>query len=606
MRIFVFITSFLLSASLFGQNRANIWYFGQEAALDFNNGDPVPINTSNMIAESGCANICDTTGQILFYTNGKKVWDAKNNVMPNGDSLIGSSLINQNSVIIPNPVNNDLYYLFTVDTLSSGLRYSEIDMTLNNNLGDISLKNILLTPFVNGKISSVNHCNGKYSWVIVRKSQSPLFYSYLVSDTGAVSPNPVTSLTGSKVVADIGYLKASPTGNRIALPINSTEILVEIFDFDNSTGIISNPKRIYKNEAIVYAYGIEFSGDGKFVYIATGGQKYELLQYDLRCKTEEEINESVVKISSGNIYSLQIGPDSKIYVARVNDNFLSVINYPERKGEDCFFEAKKIDLGGKESLMGLPNFNQSYFYFPSLSYKNTCLGESSSLWFDCSTNIDSAIWKIESIGLDTTIYEYPFAFENTFDVSEDYQIGLLTYHCGAVDTISGNITIFQNPEINLGNDTSLLEGNTIVLNAGEGMDRYLWNTGDDGQELIVWDTGIYWAQVMKNNCSGNDTIKISLIPANIQFPNAFSPNGDGINDLFEPIPTGLVSDFQIELFNRYGEMVWNSTSLTSGWDGYFKGKPCPIDMYVWQMQYKITSGEKTENHRRTGSVNLIR
>ncbi len=111
---------------------------------------------------------------------------------------------------------------------------------------------------------------------------------------------------------------------------------------------------------------------------------------------------------------------------------------------------------------------------------------------------------------------------------------------------------------------------------------------------------------MKNSCFGNDTIKISLIPTNIQFPNAFSPNGDGINDLFEPILTGLVSDFQIELFNRFGEMVWNSISLTDGWDGYFKGNLCPVDMYVWQMQYKITSGEKTENHRKTGSVSLVR
>ncbi len=558
------------------------------------------------MAESGCASICDTNGQLMFYTNGKKVWDAQNNVMPNGDSLIGSPLANQNSVIIPNPANNHIYFLFTVDSSSSGLNYSEIDMELNNKLGDISFKNEFLTDFVNGKITAVNHCNGKYSWVIIRKFQTADFYSYLVSDTGGVSTNPVISTSGSNFLADIGYMKVSPAGNKIALPINSSHVLFELFDFDNSTGIISNPKKVFKNEDIVYTYGVEFSGDGKFLYIATGGHKYELLQYDLRINTEEEINGSVVKISSGNTYALQIGPDAKIYVARVNDNYLSVINYPDKKGGECFFEERKIDLGNKECLMGLPGFNQSYFYFPSISYKNTCLGETSSLWFDCSTNIDSVKWEIGNNNMDTSVYEYPFTIENTFEIAENYPLKLLAFHCADIDTILGDITIIRKPEINLGNDTTILEGNTIVLNAGEGMDGYLWNTGDEGQGLIVWDTGIYWAQVAKSNCFAKDTIKISLTPANVKSPSAFSPNRDGINDLFEPIVTGLVSDFRIEMFNRFGKMVWESSEPTQGWNGNYKGKPCTVGMYVWQMHYRIIIGEKTETFKKAGYVSLIR
>ncbi|NOX47521.1 MAG: gliding motility-associated C-terminal domain-containing protein [Chlorobi bacterium] len=606
IRTLLFIISLLLTTSMFAQNRANIWYFGNEAGIDFSNGEPVPVFNGKIHAESGCASICDTIGQLLFYTNGKNVWDAEHNVMPNGDSLIGSSLANQNTVIIPNPANNDLYYLFTVDSLSNGLSYSEIDMTLNNHLGDITTKNQILTGFVNGKITAVKHCNSKYSWVIIRKADTPLFNSYLVSDTGGVSQDPVTSLTGSGILADIGYLKASPPGDKIALPINSTEILLEIFDFDNSTGTISNPKRIYKNDDIIYAYGVEFSGDGKFLYIATGGQKYDLLQFDLMKGTEEEINGSAVKISSGNIYALQIGPDSKIYGARVNDNSLSVINYPERKGEDCFFEKAKIDLGDKECLMGLPGFNQSYFYFPSISHKNTCLGETTSMWFNGSTNIDSAVWEIPNIDLDTNIYEYPFTLEHTFEVAENFSINVFAYHCGAVDTIYGDITITQNPKINLGNDTTIQEGNTITLDAGEGMDEYLWNTGDDGQELIVWDTGIYWSQVTKSNCFAIDTIRVSMIPASIQLPNAFSPNGDGLNDFFEPILNGLVTDYRIEIYNRFGEMVWQSSDILNGWDGNYKGEPCPVEMYVWQMRYKIIKGEKSEVYKDTGNVSLFR
>jgi len=593
---------------LFSQNRADIWYFGDKAGLDFSSGNPLPVNGSKMLAEVGCATICDTLGQLLFYTNGREVWNRDNNIMPNGDSLEGGiDFVNQNSLVIPHPGKGNLYYLFTIDTLSGGLRYSIVDMTLDSGMGDVSVKNILLEDNVAGKITAVNHCNLKYIWVIVREMESNVFHSYMVTDTGGICKTPVISYSGDKIMADIGMMKASPTGNIIALPINNTNIFIELFDFDNEAGIIGNPRKILKNNnEIVYAYGTEFSGDGKFFYVSTGGKKYELFQYDVTSGTQDEINESVVKIASGNMFSLQIGPDSKIYVARANDNFLSVINSPEKRGEDCDFEESAIYLGDNESLMGLPNFNQSYFYFPSFSFSNACVGDTTFLWIDNGFNFDSVKWSSEKANIDTIVENIPFEIKKIFDETGDYDVKVHLYHCDSFDTVYDKISVHRAPDVFLGNDTTLCEGKYLIINAPEDMEQYYWNTGDEGSSIVVWDTGVYWVTVSRNGCFASDTIKIENIPAMVQLPTAFTPNGDGINDFFHPQITGFVNDYHLIIYNRYGQIVWENDNPVAGWDGRYNGQMCPVGMYVWHFKYKVKKGDSFKIVEKSGNVNIVR
>ncbi len=176
-------------------------------------------------------------------------------------------------------------------------------------------------------------------------------------------------------MADLGYIKVSPAGDKIILPINSSDILLEIFDFNNKTGVVSNPVKIYRKN-LTYCYGSEFSGDSRMLYISTGGLKHKIFQYDLTLKSELEINNSAVTIAEGNAYALQIAPDQKIYVAHVNEPYIGVINFPEKRGTECCYEEKKIYLNGRNCMMGLPNFNQSYFYRPAFDCQNTCTGDS--------------------------------------------------------------------------------------------------------------------------------------------------------------------------------------------------------------------------------------
>ena len=86
-------------------------------------------------------------------------------------------------------------------------------------------------------------------------------------------------------------------------------------------------------------------------------------------------------------------------------------------------------------------------------------------------------------------------------------------------------------------------------------------------------------------------------------PTAFSPDGDGINDLFKVYGQGM-SDFKIEIFNRWGQMIYKSFQLSEGWDGTFKGKNLPTGSYV----YKIKTSEYSEDKKivKTGTVALVR
>jgi len=85
---------FLLTVNCFGQERAMVWYFGDHSGIDFKSGEPQVLVDGVLKAEAGCASICDENGNILFYTNGNKVWNRNHQLMANGDTLNGSQLVN--------------------------------------------------------------------------------------------------------------------------------------------------------------------------------------------------------------------------------------------------------------------------------------------------------------------------------------------------------------------------------------------------------------------------------------------------------------------------------------------------------------------------------
>ena len=132
------------------QKQGNIWYFGDHAGLDFNSGVPVPLTNGQTYSPDGTliegsAVISDSSGSLLFYTNGNKLWNKNQHVMPHGDSLLSDFSSTQAALIVPKPGSSRYFYVFTVDdfyedNLKYGFRYSIVDICLDSGLGDVMIR----------------------------------------------------------------------------------------------------------------------------------------------------------------------------------------------------------------------------------------------------------------------------------------------------------------------------------------------------------------------------------------------------------------------------------------------------------------------------------
>jgi hypothetical protein len=377
MKQFLYILFLFVSLQLNARNETAIWYFGDNAGLDFRTGSPKAIFDGQLSSNEGCASICDRYGNLLFYTDGITVWDKNHNVMPNGTGLMGHNSSTQSAVIVPLPQQSGLYYIFTVDdkTRDGGFRYTLVDMDLNDGSGAVvdSIKNLLLFAPSAEKIAAIsnNDCSG--IWVISHEWNSNAFRAYLVGPNG-IDTNAVISNTGIIYQGSIhnkkGYLKAHSYGSRLAAASGYTATF-EVFDFDNTTGIISNPIKLDYDEG--EAYGVEFSPDGTKLYVTMNDYDWwifdnndnELWQFDLEAGSKAEIAASR-KIIASQSYNdkfgaLQLGSDGKIYVARVRESSIAIINDPDAAGSLCNYSSTGISLGGRTVYWGLPFFIQSFF-----------------------------------------------------------------------------------------------------------------------------------------------------------------------------------------------------------------------------------------------------
>ena len=166
------------------------------------------------------------------------------------------------------------------------------------------------------------------------------------------------------------------------------------------------------------------------------------------------------------------------------------------------------------------------------------------------------------------------------------------------------VTMLAMPEIDLGPDTSLCNVSAILLQAGDS-GTYKWNTGAATSTLLATDTGLYTITVTRNNCSATDSIYLS---GDCSFwyyiPNAFTPNGDEINNVFSI--TGEITSAQILVFDRWGEKVFDAEGANPIWDGTYKGVPCPAGIYTYIIRLEGKKGLRTITENARGNVTLIR
>jgi len=460
----------------------NQWKFYQYGGLHFVSNAPVP-DTSAMqgqyssgttpVITVNAASVADANGDLLFYTDAYNIWDKEHHLMPGGTGLSGGNALDA-ALVLPVIDNPEQYYIFymcgNIDFLGATtnayeLRYTIVDMSLNNGLGDVvaGQKNVLLQNNLSGAMKAVpgTDCN---IWLITHDLYNTEFKVFEISNTG-IGTTPVTSAVGNGAVgfmgplSFVGNLAVAHNGAKIAFGQNGGELvpIVELFDFNRTTAAITNPMVI---DTLSFAFGMSlcFSPDNQKLYLSLlnpGGMspanpdnlhvESSLFQYNTALSSAAAIKNSRVLLSdSVSSYNnvMRMGPDGKIYLP--------------------------ASYGGDTST------TNGYFY-PAGSGPGNYSGAPFQAYLGCIQNPNTA-----GVGCNFN----------------RHAVALPAYSSGA-ETMGG---IFVKPDVAdttyTRHDTAACKpaGDTLVLQAPAGAYHFLWDDGSTGSRRTVNTSGTYYVR----------------------------------------------------------------------------------------------------------------
>ncbi len=552
----------------------------------------------------GTASICDENGKLLLYTNGIQIWNNKHKVIEGATDLGGNDSATQSAIIIPKPGDPNIYYVFTTFSYLSCII---VDISLNQGEGGIVSKNILMEHSTE-KLTAVQHCNGLDFWILVHEAGNNTFRNYLLTKDG-LAKSYVENRIGNSQHSSLGYLKFSPSGTKLAAALWGRGI-VELYDFDTSTGIISNPVTI-KHQDFFKAYGLEFSPDESFLYVTeTLETASRIFQLDISDKNPVTILKSKTTIGQTAVSyfgALKMGPDNRIYVAKNRMKNLGVINNPNSKGISCGYVSDGLELGAVSGI-GLPNFVSTFNLQKStlaiIEDKNCNDITLTADFYPASTNTVYQ-WYDGNSKIET-------AKEKTFrpDRSGLYSV-VVRNHCSIEKITSPEIKVQilkAEPEaikVNCGFYKLITNANTDFEWTGETIKTSDQNT----DSIVVSGTG---SKTFKLKVFDHEDptcfiekqlhIDFGICDARVFIPAIFTPNQDGINDTFKIIIIGG-TPLKLEIFNRWGSLIFTDSSPAAEWSGKMNNSTHENGDYVYVFKYKTEMGEEFV---RKGSILLQR
>lgn len=355
-----------------GQGVINNYPFGYTGPtrgnMDLYSGSPIITSDSTTVYNISYThtNLSDSSGSLLFFTNGVTLMDGNKDTMPNGKGLnpcayttqVGYDGLSlpQADLILPDPGNTSQYYLIhqSLDDLTSltnsQLFYSKIDMTLNSGHGDVIQKNSHLYQdiFWGGGTTACKHANGRDWWIVVPGAKLPVYFIFLLSPNG-IAYNSTQSI-GSRW--DYGQAAFSNDGMHYGLREFSKNF--QIFDFDRCTGLLSNPRIVLTNDSN-WGFGFCFSPNSKLAYATSAINLWQvnldsadlLTSLDTVAKWDSTYNPQPPLMTGFEF--MQIGPNGKIYMTTTwATQRMHYIDYPDSVGMAC---------GMQQHALVLPTYN---------------------------------------------------------------------------------------------------------------------------------------------------------------------------------------------------------------------------------------------------------
>lgn len=625
--IFLVLLCSTLGTAVHAQARNRNWHFGHGASLDMSTAPPTSLEGSAMSTDEGVASISDTTGQLLFYTNGETIWGRNHAPLPNGTGLAGHYSASQSALIVPMPGATDLYYVFTVPAqlmesagLPPALRWSLVDMSLNGGLGEVTEKNIALSGPVAEKLTATRHANGQDIWVVVHEWDGSTYAAYRVSCTGIDGPvrsevgRPMSSLLDDSHISALGYMQFSLQGDRLAtawtrLPTDLIySAMLDVVRFDNATGIFSDAISDTQPGAVdnpLFGYGVAFAPNGRYLYtseygLAGGMSTSRIRQYDL--EAPDPMNTEAIVGQSDIAYgALQRGSDGSIYTARLNGTlYLGRIDAPDLPGAACGMSDFAVELLSGVGTWGLPNDWDFSTEAPQLpepiawTDTTTCNGASVSVdatgegayataTFLWNTGSTSAVLAVAASGLYAVEVHLPCT--TLFD----------TVH-----------VLMRTNGLDLGADQALCEGDSVTLNVPP-LGTVLWSDGGTDTSMTAQTEGDHWVVVTDSTgCIATDTVHVDLRDCRCPMflPNAFTPDGDEVNDQWGPVYSCDLLAYDLSVYDRWGHAV--HTTNDPAWTWTDERGDLPQGLFTWTLAYAWHDGTRVRERTERGHVSVVR
>ncbi|MCU0435386.1 MAG: M43 family zinc metalloprotease [Bacteroidia bacterium] len=534
------------------------WYFGNYMGLDFSSGTAqqdyaADINQTHISTEAAFC-YSDSSGNLLYYTNGDSIWDR--NHQPVATNLFGTNSQSRTQIIgTPVPGHPNWHYLFhgpASEDYPAPLYYSILSDS-NGTIYPIA-QNLTLPlpagiPTVSEKITLVPHCNGRDFWLLTTGNNFPQANTTLnnslmiwrISPLGITSPDgnsPLPALysfgTGQFINAAC-VMKASPDGKTLAI----TGIFnIYLLDFDNSTGLCSNQRAL--NVAAIY--GLSFSPDSKTLYYAESSDFYyaysgRIMAVDLRNNPTVLSSFTVAQPQTYLpwINGVQLGPDSMVYIMRTNDiHFIGRISNPNNPYSAGYTEYAvvfdSLNHPNVGTANGFPNLMDAHptpgpAYSASTSQVN-CNTFSFAL-NGCLANL-SIVWDFGDSQTDTVANpQHSYASAGTYTVVVSVFLGpMLDF----TDTLT---VIVSPPAVSISGATGacLYTPQTLAYSEPGGYAIYNWQVS--GSASISGATNTSNVNVLASGSftltctAGNDSICVqtdTLVFNPFALPSAFAGN----------------------------------------------------------------------------------
>ena len=364
---------------------------------------------------------------------------------------------------------------------------------------------------------------------------------------------------------------------------NIYEALSDISEWNFTAALLIQRIRLSKFSTIKSSGAIDFSAGSS------------IGQFDLSSGLSTQIQNSFTYIRRDHYtydyYSgIQLGLDGKIYITRNNSDSVYVINEPDKAGLACNFSSGPVLTAGTKGRFGFPNFIQSYFAPPRFTFTQACAGSPVTFTIpDTTGGMRNPKWNFGDAASGSLNQSRSYAPNHRFSSAGTYNVALMFFFDSDSAVFTWQITIPEQPKVELGNDTVICSGGSFTLSnrlaTGTFNNNYRWSTGDTTATLTVTKPGKYWLTISDSLCPASDTISVAFETCPPPFfPNIITRNGDNKNETFQPqyLPTG---NWQLQIFNRWGKMIYETENYRNTWPE----KETAAGTYYYLLRHKTTN-----------------